>query len=375
MLFFKKMICSIAFYYRPFNLLSPSVTEDKSKTVRYFKLWSALHLKFELQLRIIGLRPTIVAIPRHVTKLSSARGVWILPNSKIGQNPVQGKEALQSHSACEQSQKQWIPISSAPSRAGHVQPSLFPMQILVSPVQLSNPFPAENIVFSDLSLLSVPSLIPRSTLKLFVALAVFPFPRKDLLHLPRKMQQIPLPILQPHWSPCWGLTLLIKAAEGIVPTSDVTFQSFPVSAISFPASSETVRTLSSRRSWLCPIRNVLKRLSYAKKKKLANQCFLKDSFTVTLQKDSAWLFLSLLNIEIVPKEKYSKGQTHQKSKFFIDCNKPNPYSKSPTVHLPSSPQWINQCYSAQWKGEKDTPHFIWNILPILHFIFLLLFSD
>lgn len=92
---FLKIICSVSFYYRPFNLLSPSVTEDKSKTVRYFKLWSALHLKFELQLRIIGLRPTIVAIPRPVTKFSSARAIWILPNSKIGQNLVQGKGALQ----------------------------------------------------------------------------------------------------------------------------------------------------------------------------------------------------------------------------------------------------------------------------------------
>lgn len=199
------MICSIPFYYRPFNLLSPSVTEDKSKTVRYFKLWSALHLKFELQLRIIGLRPTIVAIPRHVTKFSSARGIWILPNSKIGQNLVQGKEALQSHSACEQSPEQCIPLSSAPSRAaGHVQPSLFPVQVLALPVQLSNTFPSENNVFSDLSLAPIPSLIPRFALKLFVALAVFPTPRMDLLHLPRKKQKIPLPVLQPHLSPCWS---------------------------------------------------------------------------------------------------------------------------------------------------------------------------
>ena len=90
---FLEMICSIAFYYRPFNSLSPSVTEDKSKTVRYFKPWSALHLKVEPQLKIIGLRPTIVAIPRYVTKFSSARGTWILPNSKIGQNVVQGRKS------------------------------------------------------------------------------------------------------------------------------------------------------------------------------------------------------------------------------------------------------------------------------------------
>lgn len=152
-----------------------------------------------------------------------------------------------------------------------------------------------------------------------------------------------LPTLQPHSSPCWGLTLPIIPAEGMVPTPEVTFLSFPVSAISFPTSSETVETLSSRRSWLCPIRDVLKHLTYARKK-LANQCFLKDLFHVTPQKDSVWLFLSLLNTEIAPKEKYSKGQAHQKSKFFIDCNKPNLYFKSQTVHLPSSPQWINQCY-------------------------------
>lgn len=64
--FFSKMICSIAFYYRPFNLLFPLVTEDKSKTDRYFKVWSVLHLKFEPPIKIIGLKPTIVAIPRCV---------------------------------------------------------------------------------------------------------------------------------------------------------------------------------------------------------------------------------------------------------------------------------------------------------------------
>lgn len=323
------MICSIAFYYRPFNLLSPPVTEDKSKTVRYFKLWSALHLKFELQLGIIGLRPTIVAIPRHVTKSSSAWGIQILPNSKIGQNLVQGKAALQSHSACEQSPKQCVPIP----RAGHIQPTL------VLPVQLSAPLPSDNDVFSDLSL----GPVPRFTLKLFAALAVFPFPRRERRSLTSSQKNAP--------SPCWGLTLLITPAQGVVPTSDVTFLSFPVSAIIFPASSEAVGTLSGRRSWLCPIRDVLKRLTYARKK-LANQCFWKDLFLMTLQKDSVWLFLSLLNIQIAPKEKYSKGQTHQKSKFFIDCNKPNLYPKSHTVHLPSSLQWINQCYQAQWKGEK-----------------------
>lgn len=223
---------------------------------------------------------------------------------------------------------------------GHIQPGPLPMQTLVLPVQLPNPFPWGNNVFSGLSLAPIPSLIPTFTLKLFAALAVFPFPRTDLLHLPRKMH---LPIVQPHPSPCWGLTLLIVPAEGMVLTSDVTFLSFTVPAISFPTSSETVGTLRSRRSWLCPIRDVLKRLTYARKK-LANQCFLKDLFRVTLQKDSAWLFLSLLNMEIAPKEKYSKGQTPQKSKFFIDCNKPNLYPKTQTVHLPSSLQWINQCY-------------------------------
>lgn len=168
------------------------------------------------------------------------------------------------------------------------------------------------------------------------------FPEWVSCIFPEKSRKFPFPFCS-HIYHLADLTLLVSPAEGMVPTSDVTLQRQEKTEISFPTRSGEVGTLSSRRSWLCPTRDVLKRLTYARKK-LANQCFLKDIFCVTLQKDSAWLFLSLLNIEIAPKEKYSKGQTHQKSKFFIDCNKPNLYSKSQTVHLPSSVQCINQCY-------------------------------
>lgn len=201
------MICSVAFYYRPFNLLSPSVTEDKSKAVRYFRLWSALHLKFEPQLKIIGLRPTIVAIPRYVTKCRSARGTWLLPNAKIGQNVVQGKEVLT---------KPWglwaiwtgiyshlhiTPAQLSSSADSSMEP--LPHANACFTCELSHTLALQNDVFSHLSLVPIPSLIPRFTPKPFVTFALSPFSRIDLSHLPRKFISFMLLLfLQAHSAPC-----------------------------------------------------------------------------------------------------------------------------------------------------------------------------
>lgn len=175
------MICSIAFYYRPFNLLSPPVTEDKSKTVRYFKLWSALHLKLNCSSESLDSDLQLLLFLDMSQNSALLEGFCLI--QKQDKALFKAKEPY----------KALVPVNNPKS---NVLP--FPelgtfsqaQQILVLPVQLSNPFSSDNKVFSDLFLGPIPSsllhllssLFPEGIFYILPEKGTFPFPFCSHVH-------------------------------------------------------------------------------------------------------------------------------------------------------------------------------------------------